>query len=48
MAYFVKSTPPRAFSICLLILCRYVTGILNMCMKKKHAEKMNFDKFSAF
>ena len=32
----------------LLIVCRYVTDILKMCMKKFNDEKINFDKFAAF
>ena len=32
----------------LLILCRYVTVILKMCMKKFNEEKLIFDKFTAF
>ena len=46
-AYFVKSTPPRAFSIS-SVLCRYVPHILKMCMKNYNAEKIIFDKFTAF
>ena len=41
--YFVKSTPPRAF-----ILCRYVTDILKLCIKKFDAEKIFFDKLTGF
>ena len=33
-AYFVKSTPPRAFIRSFSTLCRYVTDILKMCIKK--------------
>ena len=40
-AYFVKSTPLRA-------LCRYVTDILKMCMKKFDVEKVFFDKLTGF
>ena len=32
----------------LLKLCRYVTDILKMCMKKFNEEKILFDKFTAF
>ena len=37
-----------SFQYSLLILCRYVPDILKICMKKYYAEKMNFDKFTAF
>ena len=47
-AYFVKSTPLRAFECIALILCRYVTDILQMCMMNLSAEKNIFDKFTAF
>ena len=47
-AYFVKSTPPRAFSVFFSVLCRHVTDILKMCMKNYNAEKIIFDKFTAF
>ena len=30
------------------MLCRYVTDILKMCMKKFSAEKIFFDKFKLF
>ena len=30
------------------MLCRYVTDILKMCMKKFDAEKMFFDKLTVF
>ena len=30
------------------MLCRYVTDILKMCMKKFDAEKVFFDKLSVF
>ena len=43
-ALFVKSTPPRAFSI----LFRHVPHILKMCMKNYNTEKLIFDKFTAF
>ena len=47
-AYFVKSNP-RAFSLSFyVILCRYATDILKMCMKMFDAEKIIFDKFSTF
>ena len=39
-AYFVKSTPPRAFSILHLILGMYVTDILQMCMKEFNPKKI--------
>ena len=42
-AYFVKSTPPRAF-----MHGRYVTDLLKMCMKMINAEKIIFDKFRGF
>ena len=45
-AYFVKSTPPRAFTGS--FHCRYVTDILKMCMKKLDAEKIFFDKLRGF
>ena len=45
-AYFVKSTPPRAFSIFFSILCRHVPH-MKMCMKNYNAEKIIFDKFTA-
>ena len=47
-AYFVKSTPPRAFSIFFSILCRHVPFILKMCMKNYNTEKIISDKFTAF
>ena len=47
-AYFVKSTPPRAFIVSFLILCRFVPDILKMCMKNFYAENFSFDKFTAF
>ena len=49
-AYFVKSTPPRAFSVSFFLLMhgRYLTDILKMCMKKFNAEKIIFDKFTGF
>ena len=38
-----------SFQCILLILCRYVTDILKMCMKMfDDAEKIIFDKFAAF
>ena len=48
-ADFVKSTPHRAkihwiFSA----LCKYVTDIMKMCMKKFDAEKIFFDKLTGF
>ena len=46
--YFVKSTPLRAFTGSFLTLCRYVTEILKMCMKKFDAEKLVFDKLTGF
>ena len=36
-AYFVKSTPLRAFT-------RFVADVLKMCMKKSDAEKIFVDK----
>ena len=47
-AYFVKSTPPRAFSVSFQYFARHVTDILKMCMKNNNAEKIIFDKFTAF
>ena len=41
-AYFVKSTPPRAFSISF-----QYPHILKMCMKNYNAKKIIFDKFTA-
>ena len=42
-AYFVKSTPPRAFSISFSILCRHVPHILKMCMNYYNTEKVIID-----
>ena len=39
IALFVIANPCKAFSLFFLILCRQVTDILKMCMKKFHAEK---------
>ena len=39
IANFVNANPCKAFSLSFLILCRQVTYILMMCMKKFHAEK---------
>ena len=47
-AYFVKSTPLRAFIRSFSILCRYVTDILKMCMTKFDDEKIFFDKLTGF
>ena len=47
-AYFVKSTPPRSFSISFSILCRHAPHILKMCMNNYNTEKMIFDKFTSF
>ena len=47
-AYFVKSTPLRAFSVSFKFLCRSVPDIFKMCMNNFHAEKIIFDKFTAF
>ena len=44
-SYFVKSTPPRAFSISFQY--RHVPHKFNMCMKLYNAEKIIFDKFTA-
>ena len=47
-AYFVKSTPLRAFFPSFQHIrifsapCRYVTDMLKMCMKKFDAEKIFF------
>ena len=46
-AHFVKSTPPRVFGVA-LIICMYVTEILNICMWKYDDDKIIFDKFTAF
>ena len=47
--YFVKSTPPRAFLLDLFNdICRYVTDILKMCIKKFDTEKIFFDKLTRF
>ena len=32
--YFVKSTPLKSFQRIISVLCKYVTGVLQMCMKK--------------
>ena len=42
-AYLVKSTPPRAFG-----LGKHGTDVLKMCMKNYNAEKIIFDKITAF
>ena len=47
-AYFVKSTPPRAFQYFFSILCKHISHILKMCMKNYNDEKIFFDKFTAF
>ena len=36
------------FQYFFLVLCRHVTDILKMCMKNHNAEKIVFDKFTAF
>ena len=46
--YFVKSTPLRAFTGSFKTLCRCVTDILKMCMKKFDAEKIFFVKLTGF
>ena len=46
--YFVKSTSLRAFTGSLPTLCRYVTDILKICMKKFDADKVFFDKLIGF
>ena len=46
--YFVKSTPLKSFHWIFLTLCRYVTDILKMCIKKFDAEKLFFDKVIEF
>ena len=46
--YFVKSTPLKSFHWIFLTLCKYVTDILKMCMKKIDAEKIFFDKLIGF
>ena len=50
-AHFVKSTPPRAFSISFQYFAdMFLTfdHILKMCMKNYNTEKLIFDKFTAF
>ena len=46
-AYFVKSTPLRAFTGSFQHFA-HVTDILKMCMKKFDAEKIFFDKLMGF
>ena len=46
-AYFVKSTPPRAFSVSFKFIVD-VPDIFYMCMNNFHAENLIFDKFTAF
>ena len=46
--YFVKSTSLKSFHWIFSTLCRYVTDILKMCMKKFDAEKIFFDKLTGF
>ena len=46
-AYFVKSTPPRAFSVSFKCMVGML-DILKMCMKKLNAEKIILDKFTGF
>ena len=38
----------EAFGVSYIILCRYVTDILKMCMWKIKGTKIYFDKFTAF
>ena len=45
--YIVKSTP-HSFHWIFSTLCRYVTGVLKMCMKKFDAEKIFLDKLTWF
>ena len=47
-AYFVKSTPLKSFHCIFSTLCRYVTDILKICMKKFDAEKIFFDTDGVF
>ena len=47
-AYFVKSTPPRAFSISFQYFADMLQTILKMCMWNYNAEKIIFVKFTAF
>ena len=44
-AYFVKSTPLRAFAGSFQHFALYVTDILKMCMKKFDAEKIFLQGF---
>ena len=43
-AYFVKSTPLRAFTGSF----QHFADVLKMCMKKFDAEKIFFDKLTGF
>ena len=48
-AYFVKSTPPRAFNVSF----RFFVDLFQiyfryMCMNNLHAENLIFDKLTAF
>ena len=47
-AYFVKSTPFKNFHLIFSALCRYVTDIMKICIKKFDAEKIFFDKLPGF
>ena len=47
-AYFVKSTPPRAFSISFQYFADIFPHILKICMKNYNTEKLISDKFTAF
>ena len=38
----------KGFQYFFSVLCRHVTDILKMCMKNYDAEKIVFDKFTAF
>ena len=43
----MKSTP-QSFHWIFSALCRYVTDLMKMCMKKFDAEKIFFDKLTGF
>ena len=47
-AYFVKSTPPRAFSVSFKFFVDLFQIYFKMCMNNFHAENLIFDKFTAF
>ena len=47
-AYFVKSTPLRAFMRSFECFADMLKYILKMCMKKFGAEKIFFDKLTVF